>query len=448
MAIRGRVRLDPPAGDSPPGDSPPTRGRATGWLRRHGVTLAAIALIAVQLGWKAILLAHSYFRQDDYQYLGRAVGSGLGWTYLMQVDDGHLAPLGMGLNWVLARIALFNWPLICAVILPLLAAACLAMLRMLRTVFGNRPAILIPLGLFLFSPLSLAAADWWAVAFEILPLEIAMFMAIDAHVRYLRTGRRRTAVTAAIWLAVGLAASDKGAVVPLLLFALTAAFFEPRTHWAKAIVRAAVRHWRVWLWYLGLLAGYLILYFIQLSGSSIQPSNPNLGEPRGQPHRDHVREEPRARRARRPVAVVGRRPRLRPGRPAARSWSSWRGRSPSSSCSPAACAGWVPGGPGRSPSAGSSRPTSCPSSSAGCWSSRPPCSAVQTRYVTDATGIIALCAGLAFLPVAGEQAPTGCARGPWACGLRRAPSSRCWPVPSWSAPRYPSNGWNRSPPPA
>jgi hypothetical protein len=28
---------------------------------------------------------------------------------------------------------------------------------------------------------------------------------------------------------------------------------------------------------------------------------------------------------------------------------------------------------------------------------------VQTRYVTDATGVLALCAGLAFLPVAGEQ---------------------------------------------
>ena len=224
---------------------------ATEWLRAHGVTLAAVTLIVAQLWWKATLLAHSYFRQDDYQYLGRALDSGLGWKYLMQVNDGHLTPIGMVLNWVLARISLFSWPLVCAVILPLLAAACFAMLRMLRTVFGNRSAILMPLGLFLFSPLSLAAADWWAVAFEILPLEIAMFMAIDAHVRYLRDGRRRTAVTAAIWLVIGLAASDKGVVVPLLLFAVTAAFFttEPRTLWARAIVRAAVRYWQAWLLY-------------------------------------------------------------------------------------------------------------------------------------------------------------------------------------------------------
>src|SRR5512140_3855023 len=99
MAIRARARTTRP--DQPAGDSRPAPGRATGWLRRHGVTLAAVALIAVQLGWKAILLAHSYFRQDDYQYLGRARDSGLGWKYLMQVDDGHLAPLGVALNWVL-----------------------------------------------------------------------------------------------------------------------------------------------------------------------------------------------------------------------------------------------------------------------------------------------------------------------------------------------------------
>ena len=402
MAIRGRVRPDPMAGDSPPGDSPPTRGRATGWLRRHGVTLAAVALIAVQLGWKAILLAHSYFRQDDYQYLGRAAGSGLGWKYVMQVDDGHLAPLGMVLNWILVRIALFNWPLMCAVILPLLAAACFAMLRMLRTVFGNRPAILIPLGLFLFSPLSLAAADWWAVAFEILPLEIAMFMAIDAHLRYLRTGRRRTAVTATVWLAVGLAASDKGAVVPLLLFALTAAFFEPRTHWAKAIVRAAVRHWRVWLWYFGLLAAYLALYFIQLSGSSIQPSNPvsasrvtsltvtmfeknlvpgalggpwqwwagGLGYAQAGPPPQLVELAWAV-----AVVIVIASCLCRVG-----AWRAW-----------AIAVGWVVAADLVPVIFG--RLLVFPAALLG----------VQTRYVTDATGILALCAGLAFLPVAGEQ---------------------------------------------
>ena len=405
MAIRGRARPDPLAEGSPPEPGEPGEPQqASEWLRAHGVTLAAVALIVAQLWWKAALLAHSYFRQDDYQYLGRALDSGLGWKYLMQVNDGHLAPIGMALNWGLARISLFSWPLICAVILPLLAAACFAMLRMLRTVFGNRPAILIPLGLFLFSPLSLAAADWWSVAFEILPLEIAMFMAIDAHVRYLRNGRTRTAVTAAIWLAVGLAASDKGAVVPLVLFAVTAAFFVPgpRTHWAKAIVRAAVMYWRAWLLYGGLLAGYLVLYFIQLSGSSIQPGNS------GSASRLASLTTTLFEKNLVPGALGG-------------PWQWWAGGlGYAQACPPAqleqlawavaivvviaSCIcrvgawrawailiGWVVAADLVPVVFG--RLQAFPATLLG----------VQTRYVTDATGVLALCVGLAFLPVAGEQ---------------------------------------------
>lgn len=404
MAIRARAGRETTRPDRLAEGSPPEPREATEWLRAHGVTLAAVALIAAQLWWKATLLAHSYFRQDDYQYLGRATDNGLGWKYLMQVDDGHLAPIGMALNWVLARISLFSWPLICAVLLPLLAAACLAMLRMLRTVFGNRPAILIPLGLFLFSPLSLAAADWWAVAFEILPLQIAMFMAIDAHVRYLRDGRTRTAVTAVIWLAIGMAASDKGAVVPLVLFAVTAAFFvtEPRTHWAKAIVRAGAKYWRAWLLYGGLLAGYLVLYFIQLSGSSIQPSSP------GSASRVASLTATLFEKNLVPGALGG-------------PWQWWAGGLGYAQAGPpaqleqlawavaivvviASCVcrvgawrawaigiGWVVAADLFPIAFG--RLQVFPATLLG----------VQTRYVTDATGILALCVGLAFLPVAGEQ---------------------------------------------
>src|ERR1700726_1045913 len=197
---------------------------AAEWLRGHGVTVAAVTLIAIQLLWMGDLLAHSYFRQDDFSYLYRGLASGFGWKFLMWEDAGHLQPLGMALAWVLARVSLYNWPLTCVVTLLLLAAVCFAMLRTLRTLFGNRPAILVPLAVFLFGPLQLAGLSWWSVVINNLPLELALLMAVDAHVRYLRGGRKRNAVAAAWWVLVALAASDKGAVVPLLLFGLTAAF--------------------------------------------------------------------------------------------------------------------------------------------------------------------------------------------------------------------------------
>src|SRR5208337_2437833 len=202
------------------------------------------------------LLAHSYFRQDDFSYLYRGLDSGFGWKYLMWEDAGHLQPLGMALAWVLARISLYNWPLTCVITLLLLAAVCFAMLRTLRTLFGNRPAILVLLAVFLFSPLQLAGISRWSVVLNVLPLELGLLMAVDAHVRYLRDGRRRNAVAAAGWLLVALAASDKAVVVPLLLFGLTAAFFVPG-RLPAAVVKAAVRYWRLWLVYGVLLAAWL-----------------------------------------------------------------------------------------------------------------------------------------------------------------------------------------------
>jgi hypothetical protein len=312
----------------------------------------------------------------------------------MLVDSGHLLPLGQTIAWLQARFAMYDWLATVGVIMLLLAAASFAMLRMLLTIFGKRPGILIPLGIFLFSPLSLSGADWWSVAIEILPLETAMFLAVDAHVRYLRTGRLRTAVAAAAWLAVGMAAMEKGAVVPLLLLALTVAYFVSR----PLDVR---RYWRAWAIYGGVLACYAAVFFIQLSTSTVQPGNPGSA--------GHVLDLA--------GTMVG--SSLLPGAlggpwhwasgsgydqaapPAVlqqlswavlliivvvtcawrvRAWRAW-----------AILVGWVVAADFVPVIVG--RLGGYPGSLLGA----------QTRYLTDATGVLALCAGLAILPLAGEQ---------------------------------------------
>jgi hypothetical protein len=231
-----------------------------------------VALVAAQLGWTAILLGHSYFRQDDFALLDGARTSGFGWSYLMSTDRGHLMPAGLAIIWVLARVSLYDWLPASAVIMILVAAASLALLRALLTLFGARPGILVPLTLYLFAPLSVGTVAWLAAAVKILPLELALFLAVDAHVRYVRAPRRRTAAAAACWLLVGLASADQGAVVPLLLFALTAAFLRPAApaasvRWSEAAAQALTRHRPIWLLYGALLAGYCALFFAQLSGS-------------------------------------------------------------------------------------------------------------------------------------------------------------------------------------
>ncbi len=408
----------------PQQETPPEPRDAADWLRANGVTLTAVILIVIQLWWKAALLAHSYFRQDDYHYLVRAVHSGFSWKYLMWVDAGHMLPAGFAINWVLVRVSLYNWPLTSAVIVLMLAAASFAMLAMLRTVFGNRPAILIPLTLFLFSPLSLAAVGWWSYALEMLPLELAMCMAIRAHVHYLRDSRLRHALAATGWLILGMAATVKGAVVPLLLLGLTAAFFVTRTGGAVRqpqppgdarpgfagtwlwrlrsvrLPRTLSRYWRAWLLYGVVLAAYCAIYFTQLATSSTQPGTPTspgqlagfagtllgstlltgaVGGPWHWWTVGYAQAGPPAGLQQLSwfiaivVVVVSCIYR-------ARAWRAW-----------AILLGWLvvadllPVALGRLGTE--------PGSLLG----------LQTRYLTDALPVLALCVGLAFLPVVGEQ---------------------------------------------
>jgi hypothetical protein len=249
------------------------------WLRRHAVVLAGLGLVACQLGWTAALLAHSWFRQGDFLLLDRALSHGLGWDYLMRIDGGHLMPAGQAVIWALARISLYSWLPAAGVIMVLVAAASLAMLRMLVTVFAGeggertRRGILVPFGIYLFAPLAAGAVAWLSVAVRVLPLQFALFLAVDAHVRYLRRGRLPALIAAAFWLALGMAAADQGVLVPVLLFALTAAFLVPG-QLRESARRAAAGYWRAWAVYGAVTVAYCVIFFLQLAGSGVPVPGP------------------------------------------------------------------------------------------------------------------------------------------------------------------------------
>jgi hypothetical protein len=254
----------------PDQDAIPWQEIATRVARKHGVMLAGIGLIIAQLAWKAAVLSHFFFWQDDFVYFDRALGHDLTWPYLMKVEGGHLDPGPFAVSWFMARISLYNWTLVSVVLLVILAGACLALLRLLRTLFGNRPAILIPLVVYLLSPLTVPGLVWWSSAIESLPLQLATFMAVDAHVRYLRGRRPEHLIIASAWLLGGMLFFVKGIVLPFLLFALTSAFFV-EGRWIRAARLAAVRYWQAWLLYAAVLAGYGSVLAVQLSAPGATP---------------------------------------------------------------------------------------------------------------------------------------------------------------------------------
>ena len=276
----------PGAGAIPAGHDAPAEeaeavldlSRLTAVLSRHRVTLACAVVILASLVWKAEFISHFYFRQDDFKIYDMARSSGLSWSYLTQGDSGHLFPGVFAVTWVLARAAFYNWPAATGVNLVFIAAASLAAWRLLRTLFGNRIEIVIPLILYVAAAIGFENYALWIAAVESVPLQLAIFAALTAHVHFIRTGRYRYAAAAVGWLAFGLFFDEKAAVIPLVLFAVTAAYLSPDGRLLTAVRTTAVRWWRVWAGYVLLLAVYVVILLTSgLSTSSTKPVLPSAG---------------------------------------------------------------------------------------------------------------------------------------------------------------------------
>ncbi|WP_431898829.1 hypothetical protein [Nonomuraea sp. bgisy101] len=239
------------------------------WLRGDVVVGAALAMIAAQLVWKYDLVRRTYFRQDDFTFIARGLDNDLTWDYLMRVDYGHLMPGPFAIQWAMGRLGVYNDVLAHVIVIGLQGAAGLALLRFLRLLFGSRPAILVPLGFYLITPMTISALSWWAVAIEMLPFQIALPMALSSHVLFVRTGRYRHAVAAAAWAVFAMTFYVKAPFILVLAFVLTAWLGFDR------------RQWRAWLLYAGVLAAYSAIFFrqlftsVQLTNDTVRPTLPD-----------------------------------------------------------------------------------------------------------------------------------------------------------------------------
>lgn len=246
------------------------------WAAEHKVLLSALLLIAVQLAWKSQFLGHLYFRQDDFHDLDLAVDHSFTWGYLTFIGSGHLI-IGLRIvAWFLVRLGStpYNWLLASVVSLAFVAAAGLAAYRMLKDLFGERPAILVPLALYLLIPLTMPDLGIWSSAMESVPLQLATFLAVSAHLRYVRTRGTRHLVAAAIWVGFGLLFFEKGLVVPLLLFGVTAAFLTESQSVPGGALTALRRYWLAWALYLALDVAYVLVLAAALKTSTSQPKVP------------------------------------------------------------------------------------------------------------------------------------------------------------------------------
>lgn len=239
------------------------------------VTIAALLLIAAQVAWRAIYVSQSWFLVDDFYFLSDIATGQADAAWYFRVHQGHFMPLSFVLVKLASMFGAFPWTAAAIEICVMQALAGLACWWMLRTLFGNRPQILVPLTLYLFSPITMPALTWWAVAINQLPNQIAVFSAVAAHVMHARSKRWAHALLAAAFLVLGFASYTKTALLPVMLAILSVGYFA-QGNLGRRVVTVVREQWRAWVLYLATSLGFVTIYLAKrppsgaLSGSFIE----------------------------------------------------------------------------------------------------------------------------------------------------------------------------------
>jgi hypothetical protein len=258
------ARIGTSSDATPPGLLPDRQSGGAGQ-----VLLAAWALVACQAVLRGAVSASGYLYSDDFVLQSRAAR----WPMfssdlLLTPHNGDLIPGGMVLAWVITRLAPLSSVAVTMSVVVLQVAASSAVLVMLLRLFGPRRLVLVPLVVFLFSPLTLPTALWWSTSLTSLPLQLGLALAIWIHVGYLRGGGRGLALAAFVVVATTCAFSAKAALIPLALVGITW-IVEPSARSATALRHAVLGHWRLWLAYLALATTLVVASAMALHGTGL-----------------------------------------------------------------------------------------------------------------------------------------------------------------------------------
>ncbi len=233
--------------------------------------LLGAGLLLVQLGLRAWAAGSSWFFQDDFLLAAQA-SRGLSADFLLQEYSGHLMPAGLLMVWLVTWAAPLQWGPPLALMLLLQLATGLVLLRTVLLLLRQRIAALAPVALFALTPLTLNSVLWWGSGLQALPHQLAVVVAVDGHLRWLRGHRRRHAVQSLLGVAGGLLFYEKVLLVPLLLVLLSVLPLARERGWRRL---TALRDQRAYWGAQGLLAAaYAVLYLALTGGPDGRRSPP------------------------------------------------------------------------------------------------------------------------------------------------------------------------------
>ncbi|HSR26746.1 MAG TPA: hypothetical protein VLW53_24570 [Candidatus Eisenbacteria bacterium] len=246
--------------------------RVTARLSGRPVLLVGAGMVLIQLVVRTWALFGSWFQFDDFSFMSRVMNHRLGWDMLLEPYAGHVMPAGFLLSWANAQVDPLNFNLPAATLFTMQVLASVGCLALLIHAFGERWGILLPLGVYLFSIITLPAFIWWAAGVNQMPLQVAFFWGLYAHLSYLRTRRFRYAVITMALVLMSLAFYEKTLLL-FAVFAILALGYFATGDIADRLVSVWRRYRPAVVLYFFVALAYIVFYAVW--GLNFNPSNAN-----------------------------------------------------------------------------------------------------------------------------------------------------------------------------
>lgn len=244
--------------------------------RTNYIFSIAVAMIAVHTALRAWQLFGGWFYGDDFIFLEDALNRDFGLNYLFTPHDSQLMPVGVAVSWVVAHAGTFSWGTAAAITVGLQLVAAVMCFLALRTLFGERPAILVPLAFYLFSAMSPEAFHWWAAALNAVPFHIAFFTLVYGITRWTRTRQLSAAIVTVAALTLAALSGPRGLVMTIPIALLVLVFLTDGT-WRDRPLAVVKRDWPIAV-PLALVAGSYLLLYRQTTPSPVESGNVPMWE--------------------------------------------------------------------------------------------------------------------------------------------------------------------------
>lgn len=240
------------------------------------VSLAAAGLVVLQFLVRLALVPQSYWWQDDFLHLETARRLGFTTDLLVRDYNDHLELVPNAVYWLLTQVTTDSFAPAAVVLLVLQLVASVLMWLLLREIFGDKPALLVPFAAYLFTPILLVPLSWLAAGLEAWPLQIALLGTALGMVRLGSGGGRGWLWFATAAHVFGLVSWEKSLLVLPAVLGIQLLVVDMGRPWRLRLHHVAA-HRAAWLWQLGIATVYLLLYASVVDGSEQAPTQAEYG---------------------------------------------------------------------------------------------------------------------------------------------------------------------------